>query len=117
MENLRALLLVNIISEDCESLTFAPADIETNPDTAKTIIEDGFANERFVFGNDPMMRWYTNNTYIKEDNAGNRTFLKKEQVRRKTDGFHAFLAALYKREDIVEYNYNDAFDVLDAMGF
>lgn len=81
------------------------------------IIEDGFANERFIFGDDPMMRWYTNNTYIKEDNAGNRTFLKKEPIRRKTDGFHAFLAALYKREEIVEYNYNDAFDVLGAMGF
>lgn len=81
------------------------------------IIEDGFANERFVFGDDPMMRWYTNNSYIKEDNAGNRTFLKKEPIRRKTDGFHAFLAALYKREEIVEYNYDDAFDLLDAMGF
>ena len=37
-----------------------------------------------------MMRWYTNNTYVKEDKLGNRTFLKKESVRRKTDGFHAF---------------------------
>lgn len=76
------------------------------------IIEDGFANERFIFGDDPMMRWYTNNTYIKEDNSGNRTFLKKEQVRRKTDGFHAFLAALYKREVLPD----DAIDLDDAFG-
>lgn len=44
------------------------------------IIEDGFANERFIFGNDPMMRWYTNNTFVKEDGLGNRTFLKKSRL-------------------------------------
>lgn len=81
------------------------------------IIEDGFANERFIFGDDPMMRWYTNNSYIKEEKTGNKTFLKKEPVRRKTDGFHAFLAALYKREEITEIDYDDAFDMLDEIEF
>ncbi|MGC3435316.1 terminase large subunit domain-containing protein [Enterococcus faecalis] len=82
------------------------------------IIEDGFANERFIFGDDPLMRWYTNNTYIKEDGQGNRTFLKKEPVRRKTDGFHAFLAALYKRDWINEsVDYKSAFDMLDELEF
>lgn len=82
------------------------------------IIEDGFANERFIFGNDPMMRWYTNNSFIKEDKSGNKTFLKKEPVRRKTDGFHAFLAAIYKREEIGEYvDYDEAFDILDELDF
>lgn len=82
------------------------------------IIEDGFANERFIFEDDPSMRWYTNNTYVKEDGAGNRTFLKKEPVRRKTDGFHAFLAALYKREMIAEtVDYDEAFDMLDELDF
>lgn len=42
MENLRALLLVNKIKDDCEILEYEPADIENNPDTAKTIIEKGF---------------------------------------------------------------------------
>lgn len=81
------------------------------------IIEDGFANERFIFGDDPSMRWYTNNTYIKEDSLGNRTFLKKEPVRRKTDGFHAFLAALYKREEIQDINLDEAFDILEDLEF
>ncbi|HAP4214714.1 TPA: terminase large subunit, partial [Enterococcus faecalis] len=82
------------------------------------IIEDGFANERFIFGDDPPMRWFTNNTYVKEDNQGNRTFLKKEPIRRKTDGFHAFLAALYKREAISEYvDYSEAFDILNELDF
>lgn len=42
MENLRALLIVNKIREDCEFLEFEPADIESNPESAKTIIEKGF---------------------------------------------------------------------------
>lgn len=42
MENLRALLVVNKIAEDCEKLEYIPADIETNPETAKDIIENGF---------------------------------------------------------------------------
>ncbi len=42
MENLRALLVVNNIRDVCDSVTFEPADIEDNAETAKTIIEDGF---------------------------------------------------------------------------
>ena len=42
MENLRALILVNKIREDCETLEFEPADIENNPESAKLIIENGF---------------------------------------------------------------------------
>lgn len=82
------------------------------------IIEDGFANERFIFGDDPMMRWYVNNSYIKEDSLGNRTFLKKESVRRKTDGFHAFIAALYKRESIEETaSFSEFMDLMDDLDF
>ena len=40
MENLRALLLVNKIREDCSEISYEPSDIETNADTAKTIIEE-----------------------------------------------------------------------------
>ena len=80
------------------------------------IIEDGFANERFIFGDDPMMRWYVNNSYIKEDSLGNRTFLKKEPVRRKTDGFHGFIAALYKRESIEETaSFSEFMDLMDDL--
>lgn len=42
MENLRALLLVNKISEYCTELKYEPADIETDPSTAKLITENGF---------------------------------------------------------------------------
>ncbi len=42
MENLRALLVVNKIAEDCERLEYIPADIENNSETAKDIVENGF---------------------------------------------------------------------------
>lgn len=42
MENLRALLLVNKITEYCRELKYEPADIETDSSTAKQITENGF---------------------------------------------------------------------------
>lgn len=81
------------------------------------IIEDGFANERFNFGNDRSMLWYTDNTFVKEDKDGNKRFLKKEPVRRKTDGFHAFIAALYKREIIQESTVGEFLDVIEDWDF
>lgn len=81
------------------------------------IIEDGFANGRINYCQDAMMKWYTNNTYVKEDARGNKQFLKKEPVRRKTDGFHAFIAALYKRELINEYAIDDVLDMMDGLNF
>lgn len=42
MENLRALLIINKIKDECEYLHFIPEDIEDNSDTAKTIVENGF---------------------------------------------------------------------------
>ncbi len=43
---------------------------------------------------DFMMNWYTNNTCKEYDKKGNVSFEKIEPIRRKTDGFHAFLAAM-----------------------
>ena len=75
-------------------------------------------SDRIIFGDDPPLRLFTNNTYVIEDNQGYRSFLKKEPIRRKTDGFHAFLAALYKREAISEYvDYSEAFDILNELDF
>lgn len=42
MENLRALLVINRISESCAELEYIPEDIENNGETAQTIIKDGF---------------------------------------------------------------------------
>ncbi|MGN0697012.1 MAG: chemotaxis protein CheW, partial [Oscillospiraceae bacterium] len=43
MENLRALMVVNNIRESVELLAFSPEDIENDPATAQTIIQNGFS--------------------------------------------------------------------------
>lgn len=80
-------------------------------------IEDAFANEKIIFGNDDMMRWYTNNVYVKETSSG-KIFDKKEAVKRKTDGFQSFVHTMYRAgelEDMV--NYDESFDLLDSLDF
>lgn len=80
-------------------------------------IEDGFANHKFIFGDNPLMRWYTNNIYVKETQAG-KQFLKKEEVKRKTDGFQAFVHALYRANELDnEIDINQSLDILDALNF
>lgn len=115
-DNFRMDLLGPLLEEagfDCEFLR-NPSAIQSR---VAPVIEDGFANERFIFENDKMMLWYTDNTYVKEDKNGNKTFLKKEPVRRKTDGFHALIAALYKRELIQETHVGEFLDAIDEWEF
>jgi len=64
-------------------------------------VETIFAEKRVVFGDNPLMRWYTNNVKVITDKKGNRTYGKKDEVRRKTDGFMAFIHALY-RDDLID---------------
>ncbi len=42
MENLRAFLLINTIRDECSFLEFTPEDVETNAESSKEIIENGF---------------------------------------------------------------------------
>lgn len=60
-----------------------------------TTLESLFAKRQLVFGKPTMMRWYTSNVYVTRDKDGNMQFKKKEEIKRKTDGFMAFIHALY----------------------
>ncbi len=74
------------------------------------LVEQIFAEETLVFGDNPTMRWYTNNTYQEMDKKGNITYLKIEPKTRKTDGFSALIHALSKDgelEEIKEGTYAD----------
>ncbi len=64
------------------------------------LVEKLFADEKLIFGDDMMMRWYTNNVYVDTDPKGNKTYKKIEPVLRKTDGFFAFIHAISKDEEI-----------------
>ncbi|UXU54258.1 terminase large subunit [Staphylococcus agnetis] len=80
-------------------------------------IETLFANHRIIFGDNPLMRWYTNNVAVQVKKDGNKEFIKKDEHRRKTDGFHAFLHALYSIDEIQEIDLDKAFDLLDQLNF
>ena len=64
------------------------------------LVETLFATEKIIFGDDMMMRWYTNNVYVDTDGKGNKTYMKIEPRLRKTDGFFAFMHAMSKDEEI-----------------
>lgn len=64
-------------------------------------VETAFAKRNIIFGDNPLMRWFTNNVYVKIKPDGNKEYLKIDELTRKTDGFQAFIHALYKADDIL----------------
>ena len=58
------------------------------------IITSAFSKHEIIWGDNPLMRWYTNNTCMITSKAGNITYGKIEPKSRKTDGFKAFVAAM-----------------------
>lgn len=71
------------------------------------IVEKLFADELIKWGGDFMMRWYTNNVYVKCDKKDNKTYEKIDAETRKTDGFMAFIHAMTKLEDLSEVNTSE----------
>lgn len=65
-------------------------------------VETMFANHNIIFGDNPLMRWYVNNTYVHIRKDGNKEYLKKDEVRRKTDGFQAMIHALWQADNVLE---------------
>lgn len=66
------------------------------------LVEKLFIERKLVFGADMMMRWYTNNVKVVTDSKGNKTYHKIEPIKRKTDGFMAFIHALSLVDNITE---------------
>lgn len=64
-------------------------------------IEVLFAQQKIVYGDNPLMRWFTNNVYVKRDKFGNMQYNKKDERKRKTDGFMAFVHAFWKANDVL----------------
>lgn len=90
---------INYLREEFEAAGFDKLVIARSGSKTHTqlepIVEDLFAYEDIVFAEDDfMMRWYTNNVFIKRDEKDNITYEKIEPRLRKTDGFFAFLHAL-----------------------
>ena len=84
-------------------LTYSPEQSMVAP-----LISSAFLNHKIVWGDNMLMRWYTNNAIRIIDKRGNITYGKIEPKTRKTDGFMALVAAFIvaeiKRDELTYYN-------------
>lgn len=90
-------------------------------DIAKVVpvIESAFLSDKFIWGDNPMLRWATNNTKVipwkirstGSNDLGNQMYAKIEPHGRKTDPFMALVHAMTESQRLQE---PDAFD-MDAF--
>lgn len=64
------------------------------------VIESTFVNQNIVWGDNPLMRWFTNNTKLVPWQNNTKVYGKIEPKSRKTDGFMAFVAAMTIEEEL-----------------
>lgn len=97
-------------------------EVETirNPDAASALlspkIELAFDNGNVIFGDNGLMRWYTNNVLVIIDKSGNKLYKKKEPIKRKTDGFMAFLCGVWGSREL-DNTGAGGFSALSALKF
>jgi phage terminase large subunit-like protein len=63
------------------------------------VVTSAFNNHHVIWGDNPLMNWYTNNTCIITE-GDNQYYGKKEEKSRKTDGFKAFEIAVCASDDL-----------------
>ncbi|MEE3950755.1 terminase TerL endonuclease subunit [Peribacillus frigoritolerans] len=113
--NMREIYGVNTIVADTFRLDLVKTALEAegfillyirNPKAIHSLlaprVETLFANNHIIFGDNPLMRWFTNNVYVHIKKDGNKEYLKKDEFKRKTDGFQAFIHALWQADNILE---------------
>lgn len=72
------------------------------------VIESYFNNQRFIWGDNPLLRWATNNTKVltsgRKDGSdtGNRYYAKIESKSRKTDPFMGLVHSVVLEENLTE---------------
>lgn len=94
-------------SKDNKNIRFIrPSDIAK----VVPVIESCFINGLFVWGDNPILRWCTQNTKVvvwktraaEESDLGNRLYAKIEQRSRKTDAFMSLVAAMACEDELQE---------------
>ncbi|URZ15794.1 terminase large subunit domain-containing protein [Clostridium felsineum] len=99
MDNYRYTLLARALKEagfdtDKKGVNNIRLERPSNEMLIAPIVTSAFANHNVIWGDNPLMRWYTNNSCMITSQAGNITYGKIEPKSRKTDGFKAFIAAM-----------------------
>lgn len=92
----RALREIGYEAKDKQVKLVRPSDIML----VQPQIHSMFVGHRMIWGDDPMMRWYTNNTKLEPAPNNNFKYGKIEPKSRKTDGFMAFVAAMTLQEEL-----------------
>lgn len=67
---------------------------------AQPKVNSMFISNKIIWGDDPLMRWFTNNTKLEPAPNNNFKYGKIEPKSRKTDGFMAFVAAVTLEEEL-----------------
>lgn len=81
------------------------------------VIDSLFNNHQIVWGDNPLMRWFTNNTKLTDKNLGNYVYDKIEPKSRKTDGFMAFVHAMIAAQDTLEDEDNTELFFMSPLVF
>lgn len=79
------------------------------------VIESVFVNQNIIWGNNPLMRWFTNNTKLVPWQNNTKVYGKIEPKSRKTDGFMALVSAMTISEELE--NINENAQILDSISF
>lgn len=96
----RALASIGFDARDKEQVKLVrPSDIMF----AQGKIDSLFARGNIVWGDDPLMRWFTNNTKLEPAPNNNFKYGKIEGKSRKTDGFMAFVHAMCAESVLPDY--------------
>lgn len=96
---------ISLLESEFQAHGLPLSQVRSGPPTHSKVaplIESMFAEEKIIFGDNPTMRWYVNNTYQELDAKGNTTYKKVEPKTRKTDGFFALIHALSKDGELPE---------------
>ena len=100
-----------LLSSELKKIGFDASDKEANKvklsrpsDIMKVvpIIDSTFVNHNIIWGDDPLMRWYTNNTKLEPAPNNNFKYGKIEAKSRKTDGFMAYVNAMICADELPE---------------
>ena len=75
-------------------------------------ISSMFISNKIIWGDDPLMRWFTNNTKLEPAPNNNFKYGKIEPKSRKTDGFMAFVNAVILEEELPDSFEIDIMPVL-----
>ncbi len=104
----RALRDVGFDANDKEVKLTRPSDIMQ----VVQKISSMFIGNKIIWGDDPMMRWYTRNTKLVPAPNNNFKYDKIEPKSRKTDGFMAFVNAVILEDELPE---TFEFQVMDTI--